>query len=187
MAESADNPFESPQAAPSREEPTAPAYRQRVKRPVTPMVFGVLSIVFGAWGILGSIVGMAITQYAPGQQEAMAQMGYSQTYTLISQAAGLLLSALLLWAGIGLVRYRDSARSVFNVYAYINIVVLIANTLYVCVYVFPNANFGADMPANVPMRSIMIASTIFGAVASLIFPVLGLVFLNRQVVKEHLS
>lgn len=145
-------------------------------RSVSPMVFGILCIVFAGLSLLFLPFSLWIVFSDPGMYE---QMGYSAAYARGSTILGLPFAVWLLVTGIGLVRYRKWGRVSFNVYAVITILWGIGNSIYMFVNLF-----GSEF-ANPAQQAGAIGGSI-GGMFGLIFPILGLAFLNLASVRASL-
>ena len=160
-----DNPYRAPLRGPAGE-----------VRPSSPKVLGILAIIFAAFGIL-SIPFMLLSVELLSEEYARA--GLSQTYVRFSQIVSAASSVWLLVTGIGLVQYKKWSRVSFNIYAGITIVMTLIMGYYTISHLLV-----ADY-ANEAERLGAIGGS-FGSLAGLLYPVLGLIFLNREKVKNAL-
>lgn len=175
------NPYESP--APVNE-PDPGDYMLAARRPVTPMIVGVISLVFGGFGILGIISGVVMMAIMPQVMlESSGQTSWG--YMIAMWILGSITSVLMVAAGIGLVQYRGWGRKTFNIYAVLAILSGIFTIVMAAVQTYPQ-------PAgNMPMgpEQMEVFQRVVGVVSGLVgmvFPVLGLVFVNRPKVVESL-
>lgn len=150
--------------------------RGKSDRPAGPKVIGILSILFGAFGML-SIPLVLMT--ADMQTEFYETMGLSATYLRYSQYLSAASSVWLLITGIGLLRYKSWGRTSFNIYAAYTIVMTLVMSAYTITHLL-NAQF-----ENEVARAGAVGGA-FGSLVGLVFPVLGLVFLNQSKTKEAL-
>lgn len=97
----------------------------------------------------------------------------------MSQIVGGVFVLLQLIIGIGLIRYRNRARLWFNGYSVFNIAWVAINTLYLLIRLML-----IDLEG---MLLIMYIASIVAAPFGLIFPVLGMIFLNKPRVVASLS
>ncbi|MEM9186273.1 MAG: hypothetical protein AAGB00_07245 [Planctomycetota bacterium] len=178
----ATNPFESPQAA-AADVSNSPDYAVTPPRPKSPLVFGVLSLIFAAFGIVGGIAGMVIFAVMEDQLPAQGvqPLPFPKWYLTATQVSGFLISLLLLAAGVSLVRHKDSGRKLFNAYSWIAIAVQVLSTAF-AVYVVLTVAAGSDAAAIGG-----VVGGVIGGMMGLIFPVLGMIFLNRNAVKQSLT
>ncbi len=178
------NPYKSP-APETGLPPVAQAeHMQGAKRSVIPMVIGVLSFVWGGGGLLLQLVNpimMAIMppEFKEMQQEAMAQSGYSMAFMYALMGVSALISLVLCVAAVGLVTYRRWGRTGFNIYGALCIVWAVLSVYLVMNQTLPELPQQMGAMADQMetfQRVIGVASTLF----YLLFPVLGMVLLNRQ-------
>ncbi|MEM6328890.1 MAG: hypothetical protein AAF790_01445 [Planctomycetota bacterium] len=181
MSDTPDNPFQSPASVDHPDQ--NPAYAglpgAGEKRPISPMVFGVLSLVFGVLGVLGAIIGLVAFAVMESQLQSEA-MPFSIGYLRATQVLGLGMSVLLIVAGSLLVLHKKRGRVLFNVYACISLVIQVLTVGYILM--LASTSLGSDPAAT----SGLIGQAIGNAVG-LILPVLGLMLLNRPAVKQSLS
>jgi hypothetical protein len=154
-------------------------------RPTTATVFGILNIAFGTMGLCGAVFGAVgmVFMASPMFEEIAAQTegmelfrdASYQTFLVISMVIGSGLSVLLLASGIGLLKFKPWGRLTANYYGVAQIIYAIGNSAYQIIWiVLPMVNNGS------PQAAINIASQVFGLFFSLIFPVVLLVFMNRE-------
>jgi hypothetical protein len=157
---------------------------QVARRSVIPMVLGVMSIVYGGFGLLGQAIYPLMMAIMPPemekmQQEALAQSGYSMAMMYAFIAFYAVTSLILLISAFGLVTYRRWGRIGFHIYA----VLAILSALYGAVIAMTQ-----ELPPMPPEMaamagSIETAQRVMGVImnlAFLLFPVLGVIFLNRR-------
>lgn len=195
------NPFASPQAAGDAAAPTDGGYAPAEKRPKSPMVFGVIGVVVGLFGAIGGvtgIIGVVAMQSSGVEAPGLPSSALATGYMWLASLLGLVASGLLFAAGIGLVRYRLSGPKLFTPYAYLSIFLMIIGVIYGAAtmsstidQVMAQSGPAGQAPQMAPqMRSIMMGSIIFGFAVQLlwlVYPILGLVMLNKDGVKAHLT
>ena len=165
------NPYQSPS---SQETGTVvPAQN----RPVSPMVIGIISIVFAAFGFLSTVVSILMLAFA--NPVMYTPMGFSSGYMLFSMILGVVFTFWLLAAGIGLIRYRHWGRMSFNWYAIITILWSVSQSAYLLVHML-RVEF-----ADPAMQAGAIGGAV-GGLFALILPFVGLIFLNLRSVRESL-
>lgn len=140
---------------------------------MSPMVLGNFSLAFGGLGLCTAPLSFIMVK---AQQGFYEQMGYSLAYFQTMFALGVVFSLWLAVTGVGLVRYRRWGRTSFLVYAVATIVWTVVYILYSVVHLLGQP--GLD-PA---MRQGGLIGAAF-SLGGLIFPVLGLIFLNFREVK----
>lgn len=175
------NPYQSPESPAS-----PPSLDAMVPRPVTPKVFGILGLIFGILGILGSLVGAVLMRVLPNQGEIYGAIGYSGGYQTVTTVLGVVGAFVLIAASIGLLRYRDFGRLLFIAYAVYTILFTLANSGYLVFTAM--RNLGSDLPPEVAGATVGgVVGGAVGGLVGLIFPVLGLILLNRRAVRASLS
>ena len=146
-----------------------------MQRPTSVTVFGILNIVFAVIGILG-IFGSAAMLAGASQSDnpvvkvMLANPAYV-TWMRISIPLGLLVSALLLAAGVGLLLLKPWARWFSLAYGIYAIVMSIVATL-ITYYLF----FGPLMEQAQRMRGPEAAAAVGGAIGGMIGGILGLIY-----------
>ncbi len=159
-----------------------------MQRPTSVVVFGVLNLIFGALGIVGTLFSSAILfmPERPGIKNPVLELvkqnaGYA-AFLKVSLVLGLLAAAVVLLAGIGLLASKAWGRTLSIVYAIYGIVAsvvgVIANYFFL---VAPLMQRATKMPAG-PEQAGAIGGAIgslFGGCFGLIFPVLLLIFMCR--------
>lgn len=173
------NPYESPQpGSPGPEEPQA-EYMQYSRRPATPKVIGIIALVLTILSLASQALLFLSSLALPAeieaaQQEAIAQGGHSSTYIMAMKGFSLLMSIWLLVSGIGLLQYKRWGRMGFNIYALVGIV----SALYGIYMALTQAYSTTPETASFePMARLVGAVT---CSLGMLFPILGLAFLNRR-------
>lgn len=194
MTEPNTNPYESPLSASA-----AAAELNQMEgsqRPKSPMVIGVIGLIIGGLGLIGGVIGLVTLLVMQGgePQPGMPTTGVGIAYTWIASFLGILASALVLAAGVFLVRYKRRGVGLFNGYAWLSILLTIAGAIY---SYFMFSTILDQMAAQDPniaqdenLRAVMSGSMMVGIVFNLlwlIYPILGMVLLNRQEVKQSLT
>jgi len=172
-------------------------------QPQTVKVFGILHVVFAGFGVLGSIWGLyvavagnpflglgASTPAMRAQVEAEAAMQEQLLpFTFGSTALTLVITGLMLVAGILLLKKRKSGLKWSNRYAWTSLVGKVINTIMIFVFIFPatkemttQMSKGSPMPTGA-MEGIMLGSMVVGVLISCVYPILTLILLNRPNVK----
>lgn len=162
-------------------------------------VFGIMHLVFGAYGVLAvlwslyvALIGNPILKFAGNSPEIQLQTKLESqmfAYTVASTAFMALVTALIIVAGILLLKGRKSARKWSNGYAWLSIATKVINMVATIVYVVPMTTkmMGQSSPGVGAMMGnfemIMIGSMMVGFLFSIIYPVLSLILLNRPNVK----
>jgi hypothetical protein len=181
-------------------------------------VFGIMHIVFGALGLIGAVFTL-ISQLASRKilEAVGASMGEDEgaefiqlvtdfskrlnTVTYFDFAARLVLSVLILIAGIALVKMAKGAVQKSNLYAWLSIGLKGLMVILAVVLVGPaTAEFYEEMnkiqsaagtaaPAGMlaMQKTMGVAMQVVSPIIAMIYPILALVLLNRPAVKEYLA
>lgn len=168
------NPYEAPKSS-------TDATVQQGARPKSPKVFGILSLIFGGFGVLNLLGTLVILMNDPVRANPMELPMFQ---LLFSNVIGAVTIGLLLAAGLGLVRYQDKGRRWFNWYAVFTVVFTLINTALTYGAMLKFISGMQDDPA---LAGIGAGSLMFGIAAALAFPVIGYIMLNSDKVKAALS
>lgn len=164
-------------------------------QPQTVKVFGILHLVFGGFGVLMilwtlyvSFVGNPFMRLAGNTPQAQMQADLEREmmgYALVSTAVLALITVLILIAGILLLKGRKSALKYSNAYAWLSIGTKIINLLVYFLYVQPMTEdvMNSHTYGMAGVQTTIIVVTLISMLASMIYPSLTLVFLNRPKVK----
>lgn len=168
--------------------------------PQTVKVFGILHLVFGGLGAAGAIWALWISFFGnpiiklmgntPQAQMQIALQEKMQGVTIVSTLIMLVVTFLILYAGMALLKNRRNAVTWSNRYAVASIIQKMINIVLGLIYTVPLTKemmAGAGAPPGLAtgfMETIAIASTIGGGLISCVYPALALILLNRPVVKS---
>lgn len=177
-------------------------------------VFGILHIVFAGIGFLSALWNLAklyfkepLQNFAslggprmarnPVEEMQEAMLRVTEFYTSASIVIGVLLSALMLVAGIALVRHHRSALRWSNAYAWSSIGIKLASLAYCMIVLLPVVNAeldklvagsaGGSSPEQVLIRYLVSAVFVILPLVSCVYPVLTLVMLNKPAVRAALG
>jgi hypothetical protein len=184
---------------------TAPQAEALVK-PKAIKVFGVLNVIFGGLGLLGTCIGLgailAITSGlipVPDGQSNPAfvtqdENSFLYFYNIISAACALIFTIVLLVSGIGLLRHQKWGRTTGLAWSGYSILSTIVTSVITWTHIYPYQLEMLDTneaTAGLPnMEAILLGSMIFGNVLSvgyLIYPGLFAVFSSKQPFKDALN
>jgi hypothetical protein len=172
----------------------------------TPVVLGVLSIIFGSLGAVMSLLAMGlgpmfaklsdVTANLPGQSEtqrarlaaSQASFAHITSYLVTTSAVLVVMSAALVIIGVGLYRRRAWARRATVVWAIVGLALVAANFVYSVAWLQPHqlewqrqayAERGVTAPFEVGGLGGVIAS-FFGALMYCAYPAVLLALVGRR-------
>jgi len=170
-----------------------------VPRPTPATIFGILNIVFGSLYVLSNgcvalCLPIAFSIDSPEIRKALnetpeltalANEPVFLGFFIVQTAVNLIGGALLLYAGIGLLKARPSARA-------ISIFVAIVGLVMAVVQVGVNLIFVPAPPPDPNMspeaaQALQVAATGCGLAIYSIYPVLLLIYMQRQPIKDWLD
>jgi hypothetical protein len=163
-------------------------------RPTSVTVFGVLNIIFGAWGLLGIVMLAAVFAitwvagrhaFPPPPLMLLERHPVALAWTLASIPLGLVATGVLIAAGIGLLKMKPWARTASIVWAIYGIV---AGPIGIIVNFVAMSSELADAghrggPEAVGAVAGMVGGTIGGCIG-LIYPAILLIFMFRRSVVQ---
>jgi len=170
-------------------------------RPASVTIFGILSIVFGVLGVCGGAFGI-VMMFLPSQfmdmpgmsnNPALSMMYGSGWWSIWLRSVGIFhifLSIGLLASGIGLLMLRPWARVYSIVYAIIDTVLVLVNSVVNLFWLGPYMsqqmhNMMGQNPAAANIGMMFgLFSSVMGLVFGLAFPLLLLYFMTRPNVKQ---
>lgn len=171
-------------------------------QPQTVKVFGILHVIFGAYGVLTlpfailAIFGinpfLAFMPKSPAASAQMEQQAAMQAellpMTIVGTVIAIVTTAFILTAGILMLRRRRNGLKWSNRYAWTSLAGKAFNVAVTALYTYPmmkemmsSASGGKSMPGA--MEGMMIGSMVFGIVITCVYPILTLVLLNRPKTK----
>lgn len=176
------NPYESPGLESRGGETRGP------RKPVTPKVVGIIALVFGGLGLVGQAMVPLMMLVLPAdvkeiQRASLAQGGYSMGYLIAMTVVGAIMSIWLISSGIGLLKYRRWGRLGFNVYAVLGILMALYGVYSALTRGYPILPDGSELQ----MQSVSRVSGVVSNLIGMLYPVLGLIFLNRSKVVAWLK
>ena len=116
-----------------------------MKRSTWPTVLGVIGIIFGSLGILSStcsfflpaIMQRVLEQMPPEQRAQIMDSMPSGAFLYATLTVGLVLSLMMLWGSVNLLKRRQSARGVLNAYAVASILWFICGFIWQATVLHP--------------------------------------------------
>ncbi len=166
-----------------------------VKKPASVVVFGILNMVYGALGTLMIVfVILSLFLDLPKDPDSPFEQALENpTYKLINvgvQIGGGLLAIVLLASGIGLINGKLFGRRLAIIYAIATILLVIAGSIVNIIFVsLPAFARASELPDGAEkFVSMVVGSSIFiQPICGNIYPVLLLIFMMRQPVKNTLG
>ncbi len=194
------SPYEPPSMASAQSPPSIAG----AMAPASIRVFGVLHLVFAGMGILGAIWSIAslfmqagfgiLPESDPHFQAQVRFQEQSGWTTWVTAAMGLGVAAVMIPAGIKLLRNRSDALRWSNLYAWSSISAKIVSLGLTVAVIAPamrelvtSSMEGLPGGAESMVVGSMVAGGVIGVLMTLIYPVLTLILLNRQPVKDWLA
>lgn len=194
-----ENPYQSPSAEQTGP-PSPPAQPSGI-----PKVFGILHIIYAALGGLLALLGLGggalmkamfqeATKVAREEGQDISKVTGALdsliTISMVQSVVAIVFAALLLVAGIKLLKYQDSGRKLSNIWAISRMVVAIPlafmaisaqATLQEEIQNLSRETSAIDMSAMAGVGGLI------GVVLVCIYPVLSLIFLNKEKSKAALK
>jgi hypothetical protein len=159
--------------------------QQRMQRPTSVTVFGILNIIFAALGIFGTIASIVLFLAPPDPNNPMIKIMYENpAYAIwfkVEIPLGILSGAALLAAGIGLLCLKSWARTLSMAYAIYAILFGILGMVANFIFLYRPMAEKLQGPAAAGATGAMIGGSIGGCL-SLIYPILLLIFMRRPTV-----
>ncbi|BCX46849.1 hypothetical protein HAHE_07570 [Haloferula helveola] len=191
----------SPYTPPQAPEAAAPEFPDQP--PPAIKVFGIIHLVLAGLGVvsaimaavgmlflgkLGSLASGPAGSSAGGEFDALqGYMAEIAWFSFLSTGFTLVLAALLLVAGIKLVKKRRNAVTWSNGYAWTSIVMKVASLVITVVFIMPAAARMNQAIGGDTQETLSNISTFFGSAVSFAYPVVALILLNRTPVKRYLD
>jgi len=156
-----------------------------MNRPTSVTVFGVLNIVFGAMGLLSTLVGLLVmSTMSPNPMiQILTGSAVYRVWMWTVTPIGIAASAAILAAGIGFLLLKAWARKIAIVYSIYRIISAVVNVMFMTLVVFPALSeqfSGKAGPERVGAAVGAEFGGVFGVVSGMIYPVLLLVFMFRK-------
>jgi len=172
-------------------------------QPQTVKVFGIMHVILAVYGfgalVLGviiALVGNPVYNFLPKTPELTKQMAMEaqmqdqmRVVTVLGLVMALVLSILILIAGIKLLQKRRGGLVWSNRYAWTSLAAKVVTLVLTFLYTIPAMREMAVDPAlpaaaQSIMRTSMVVGAVLGVVGTCIYPILSLILLNRPKTKE---
>jgi hypothetical protein len=168
------------------------------------LVLAGLGLILALWGLLSKKVMSMIQEMSPADPSAVVQRKYLEELwpvTVMGSIFYLGLAALLLVAGVKLVRLKPDGVMWSNRYAWTSITTKAISLVVAVAYVLPLSNrMMGDIAGNTRglppgaaatmtgfLKSLNAISTVVGPVLACLYPLLALYFLSRPAVKAWVA
>jgi len=151
-------------------------------KPVWPVVIGVISVVFGALGIICTPIGLVMNAHSPVGADMREY--FPDSYTSFIRAdtvVGLGVSVLLLAAGICLLKRRPVTRGLHTGYAIANICRAVLTAVLMMTMVLPAVRDAAARgEVEVALTVGIVVGAIGGLLGGMAYPVFLLIWFGRS-------
>jgi len=164
------------------------------KRPASLIVFGVLHLIFGLTGIVTTgLLLVMLTVRLPMPEGSFdlqlaleEQVEWYHTFMMVAGVLGVIVSFILVAAGIGLLQRREWARKVTIGYGIYGVVTGLVSSWVQMFHVIPLMEEMLETANTAERAGVIggIAGGYGGMCMGLAYPILVLIFMNRSVVKE---
>jgi len=151
--------------------------RTEYDRPTSVTVFGILNIVFGSLGLVSMPAGVLGILFITKAPEFGASYG---TWLIISQIVGLFLNSSLLALGIGLLKKTTWARRGCVIYSWFALGSISVSVLVTAIVLVLILSPGKD-----PVIAAGIFGGFFGLIFAIPYPILLMIFMRKQRVREY--
>jgi len=160
----------------------------RPARPTAVTVFGVLNIVFGGMGLMCTPLAV-VAQFLPQPPDA-PQVTFPpamQVYSMFSFGLNVLMAAVLLAAGIGLLKQRRWGRQVSYAYGWFSVIWGVIGMAFVLVMLGGSfGNTGTSGPESMAATSGLVGGMCLGLLG-LVYPILLIVYMKKPHVVDACS
>lgn len=206
------SPYDSPQSAMMPQPPPNLAM-ETIIEPPSIKVFGVFHLIVAGYGIVMTISSLVMLQFSDGftklmgaagggatafsanQQQAMSQyMNDTKMFSYISGAFASVLAIMLIMAGIGLLKRRESGRVMSIRYAYTSIGLKVITLIMMLTFLMPattryNEAMFSGMGSSLgnTMNAAIKVSQILGVLIACIYPIVVLIMMRKEKVKTFLA
>jgi hypothetical protein len=187
---------------------------ETVIEPASIKVFGIFHLIIAGLGSIATIFGLVMLQFSnqfsklmtmapPGtstgassqQEQAVIQyLGETRTYTYITSGFSIILAVMLIIAGIGLLKKRESGRVMSIRYAWASIAAKVITLVMMLTFMMPAttryneamfSSIGSGMGST--MNVVTQISQLVGLAMTIIYPIVVLIMMHKEKVKTFLA
>ena len=179
------------------------AAQPQVGEPQPVKIFGIMHLVFGAYGIFNVVIAIAFMvfgnfflKFLPQTPEMAAQAAAQDEMTrrlmplsIATTVLTIAVTALIIIAGIALLKKRRSGLKWSNRYAISSIIMKILLTILTITFTFPATKemMQSHSPSGAHAVGVeigMMFGTLVGVLLPIIYPIVALILLNRPAIKD---
>lgn len=185
-----------------------------VIEPASIKVFGIFHLIIAGLGSIATIFGLVMLQFSnqfsklmtmapPGtssgassqqEQAVIKYLGETRTYTYMTSGFSIILAVMLIIAGIGLLKKRESGRVMSIRYAWASIAAKVITLVMMLTFMMPAttryneamfSSIGSGMGST--MNVVTQISQLVGLAMTLIYPIVVLIMMHKEKVKTFLA
>lgn len=185
-----------------------------VIEPASIKVFGIFHLIIAGLGSIATIFGLVMLQFSnqfsklmtmapPGtssgassqqEQAVIKYLGETRTYTYMTSGFSIILAVMLIIAGIGLLKKRESGRVMSIRYAWASIAAKVITLVMMLTFMMPAttryneamfSSIGSGMGST--MNLVTQISQLVGLAMTLIYPIVVLIMMHKEKVKTFLA
>jgi hypothetical protein len=203
------SPYQSPESV-NMPQPPPDLPMMATPEPSSIKVFGIMHLVIAAYGLFSAAASVLSTAVVGGisknfpagaagsSEAAKAAMALFMQETAVFTYMGIgftvILAIMLIIAGIGLLRAKEQGRLMSIRYAWVSIGTKVITLIFTITHVIPaTKKFAKVIYQDLPgvggdtMGAIMQYSQLFGILISCTYPVIVLVFMKGEKIKEYMA
>lgn len=153
--------------------------------PTSVKVFGILHIIFGSFSLVTGLAGLGSLDQSLTTLQQFGISGFALDWMRITSYLAPILALALLILGIGLLMKKSWGRSGSVIYSYIAIALAILNGIIIGIgfsgATGPNGEGGGAFAIGAMVGALV------GSVVGMIYPILTIIFMNKENVKTALA
>lgn len=150
-----------------------------------PKVMGILMIIFGGIGLIGSLIGLAGSSGTGDMGDAIPALKTWGTISMLFGVIGLGISGLHVFAGIRAVGYKANAPKLAMTYGMVNIASNLIQLIMIFAWIKPAISKAAgDFPGAAAAGSVVGGFALIMTIVAVIWPTLVLILMSRPGAKQ---